>query len=73
MANKVTVRCVTANLQHSPKPEDNVVQYRFVQTKPPQGHPGDLFLEGAVAIYKAAPNTDFVVGNEYEMTLEEVR
>lgn len=68
--SKIKVRCVTANLQHSPKPEDNVIQYRFQQLNAPQGHPGDVFLESAVAVYLPKGGVAFEVGGEYELSLE---
>lgn len=66
----IRVRCITANLQHSPKPEDNVVQYRFQQSVAPQGHPGDVFFESAFSLYFKPGEMKFEVGKEYELALE---
>lgn len=67
---KVTVRCVTANFRPSPKPEDNVICYRFQQDQAPQGKPGDLLLESAVALYFHPNDRKFDVGTSYEISVE---
>jgi hypothetical protein len=64
------VRCVTANLRHSPKAEDNVIQYRFQQEIQPQGHPGDVLLESAIAVYIHPDSVRFEVGKTYEISIE---
>lgn len=68
-AKSQQVRCVGANLYLSPKPEDNVVQFRFTCVSAPLGHEGDQWFESAFVLYTNKP-TAYEVGKLYTFSVE---
>jgi hypothetical protein len=68
---KIKAKCVSAQLRLSPKKEDEVTQYAFLQSAAVLGLPGDLCFEGAIRIHIGlADKQQYQVGQEYELDLE---
>jgi hypothetical protein len=60
------VTCVSATLRLSPKKEDEVIQYSFVQYESVQGKPGDVCFDGAFRVHVSPDDKkQFKVGDVY--------
>lgn len=64
---KIKLKCVSAVLVASPKPEDVVVRYGFHSGNPPQGKDGDAWQDGQFQAWDKTPDK-YAVGKEYELS-----
>lgn len=70
--NSCKVVCVGAQLQLSPKKEDQVTKFSFAPRSAPLGKPGDAWPESQVQLYEH-DGGKYQVGQEYEMAFVVVK
>lgn len=61
---KLNLKCVSAVMIPSPKPEDVVYKYAFTSDQPPQGKDGDIWQDGQVQVWSKEVGA-YAVGKDY--------